>query len=118
MIALARSHAPQPQSADTSAFRADILAGLSANSKHAPAKYFYDATGSLLFERITEAPGYYPTRSEMEILGNQAADIAKLIQTGAALVKFGSGSNKKARILLRTAPKLAAYVPVDICGEM
>src|SRR5665811_1257023 len=26
--------------------------------------------------------------------------------------------NRKARILLRAAPKLAAYVPVDICGEM
>jgi dimethylhistidine N-methyltransferase len=33
-------------------------------------------------------------------------------------VEFGSGSSKKARILLRAAPKLAAYVPVDICGEM
>src|ERR1700719_4181045 len=118
MVALARSHAPQPRSADTSAFRADILTGLSANPKHAPAKYFYDATGSVLFERITEAPEYYPTRSEMEILRDQAADIASLIPTGAALVEFGSGSNKKARILLRAAPKLAAYVPVDICGEM
>jgi dimethylhistidine N-methyltransferase len=95
-----------------------MLAGLSANPKHAPAKYFYDATGSLLFERITEAPEYYPTRSEMEILRDQAADIAKLIPTGSALVEFGSGSNKKARILLRAAPKLAAYVPVDICAEM
>jgi dimethylhistidine N-methyltransferase len=33
-------------------------------------------------------------------------------------VEFGSGSSKKARILLSVAPKLAAYVPVDICGEM
>jgi dimethylhistidine N-methyltransferase len=118
MVALARSQSPQRQSADASAFKADILAGLSANPKHAPAKYFYDATGSLLFERITEAPEYYPTRSEMEILRDQAADIAKLIPTGSALVEFGSGSNKKARILLRAAPKLAAYVPVDICAEM
>ena len=30
----------------------------------------------------------------------------------------GSGSTKKARLLLKSAPKLAAYVPVDICGEM
>ena len=33
-------------------------------------------------------------------------------------MEFGSGSSKKARILLSVAPKLAAYVPVDICGEM
>ncbi len=83
-----------------------------------PAKYFYDATGSQLFERITELPEYYPTRCEMKILRDHGADIAKLIPPGAALVEFGSGSSKKVRILLRTAPKLAAYVPVDICGEM
>ena len=33
-------------------------------------------------------------------------------------MEFGSGSSKKARILLARAPNLAAYVPVDICGEM
>jgi L-histidine Nalpha-methyltransferase len=54
----------------------------------------------------------------MRILRRHAADIAKMIPAGAALVEFGSGSSKKARIILRAAPKLAAYVPVDICGEM
>ena len=71
-----------------------------------------------LFDKITEQPEYYPTRCEMRILQDQAGDIAKLIPAGAALVEFGSGSNKKARILLAAAPMLAAYVPVDICGEM
>jgi dimethylhistidine N-methyltransferase len=117
MVALARTLSPQPQGAET-AFETDILAGLSATPKHAPAKYFYDGAGSQLFERITDLPEYYPTRSEMRILRDNAADIAKLIPPGGALVEFGSGSNKKARILLRAAPPLAAYVPVDICGEM
>ncbi len=54
----------------------------------------------------------------MRILRRHAADIAKMIPAGAALVEFGSGSSKKARIILRAAPTLAAYVPVDICGEM
>jgi dimethylhistidine N-methyltransferase len=54
----------------------------------------------------------------MSILRSHAADVAKLIPPGAALVEFGSGSSKKARILLSASPKLAAYVPVDICGEM
>ena len=55
----------------------------------------------------------------MRILRRQSAEIAKLIPDGAALVEFGSGSSKKARILLRAAAsKLSAYVPVDICGEM
>ena len=116
MIALARNLHMQPQGADT--FEADVLVGLSATPKRVPSKYFYDGAGSQLFERITELPEYYPTRSEMRILHDNAADIARLIAPGAALVEFGSGSSKKARILLRAAPPLAAYVPVDICGEM
>src|SRR5450631_1164477 len=118
MVALARKLRPLPQAAEVSAFEADVIAGLSATPKRAPAKYFYDGAGSQLFERITEVPEYYPTRSEMRILRDHAADIAKLIAPGSALVEFGSGSSKKARILLRATPPLAAYVPVDICGEM
>jgi dimethylhistidine N-methyltransferase len=118
MVALARSRRVQPQTDEASAFEADVLAGLSATPKRVAAKYFYDGTGSLLFERITELPEYYPTRCEMEILRDRGAEIAKLIPEGAALVEFGSGSSKKARILLEAAPRLAAYVPVDICGEM
>src|SRR5665213_4243079 len=118
MVALARSRRVQPQSNEASVFEADVVGGLSARPKRLPAKYFYDGTGSQLFERITEQPEYYPTRSEIGILRKHAADIAKLIAPGAALVEFGSGSSKKARILLRAAPPLAVYVPVDICGEM
>jgi len=106
------------QNAEVSEFQTDVLDGLREIPKHIPAKYFYDASGSLLFERITEVPEYYPTRCEMRILRRQSAAIAKLIPEGAALIEFGSGSSKKARILLRAAPRLAAYVPVDICGEM
>jgi L-histidine Nalpha-methyltransferase len=107
------------QRAETSEFEADVLEGLNAIPKHVPAKYFYDAAGSRLFERITELPEYYPTRCEMRILLRHAVDIANMIRSGAALVEFGSGSSRKARILLKAAAtKLAAYVPVDICGEM
>ena len=118
MVALALSLQLPPHDAETAAFEADVVAGLSATPKRISAKYFYDGTGSQLFERITELPEYYPTRTEMQILRDKAADIGKLIPEGAALVEFGSGSSKKARIVLSAAPKLAAYVPVDICGEM
>jgi dimethylhistidine N-methyltransferase len=107
------------QRAEVSEFETDVLEGLNAIPKHLPAKYFYDPAGSRLFERITELPEYYPTRCEMRILRRHAADIANMIPSGAALVEFGSGSSRKARILLKAAAtKLAAYVPVDICGEM
>src|SRR5438132_4885719 len=119
MTALARpAIRPQALQNGATAFAADVLEGLAATPKRLPAKYFYDEAGSRLFERITELPEYYPTRCELRILRRHAADIAKLIPPGAALVEFGSGSSRKARILLKAAPKLAAYVPVDICGEM
>ena len=102
----------------TQTFGDDVMAGLMAEPKRLPPKYFYDQRGSRLFEEITQLPEYYPTRCEISILRDRGADIAKRIPAGAALVEFGSGSSKKARILLSVAPKLAAYVPVDICGEM
>jgi len=116
MVALARSR--RPQNAEER-FAADVIGGLTATPKTLPPKYFYDATGSELFERITELPEYYPTRCEMKILSDHAGDIAQLIPQGSALIEFGSGSSKKARIILgAAASKLAAYVPVDICREM
>ena len=118
MVALARSNAPLLRSEDASDFEIDVLKGLGATRKSLPPKYFYDGVGSQLFDRITEQPEYYPTRCEIRILQDRVADIAKLIPPGAALIEFGSGSNKKARILLAAAPMLAAYVPVDICGEV
>jgi dimethylhistidine N-methyltransferase len=118
MVALARISDPQVPAGPDSTFAADVLAGLKATPKRIAAKYFYDAAGSQLFERITELAEYYPTRCEMKILRDHGAAIAKLIEPNAALIEFGSGSNKKARLLLQKAPPLAAYVPVDICGEM
>jgi dimethylhistidine N-methyltransferase len=117
MVALARPHR-LPQSAEEH-FAADVLAGLTVSPKRLAPKYFYDAEGSRLFERITELPEYYPTRCEMKILHDHAGDIGRLIPQGAALIEFGSGSSKKARIVLgAAADKLSAYVPVDICREM
>ena len=95
MIAVARK--PIPKMEDVSAFEADVIEGLRATPKRIPAKYFYDAAGSQLFERITELPEYYPTRCELGILRDHAAEIADLIPEDAALVEFGSGSTRKVR---------------------
>ena len=45
-----------------------LIDGLSARQKSIPCRFFYDAAGSALFERITELPEYYPTRTETAIL--------------------------------------------------
>jgi L-histidine Nalpha-methyltransferase len=98
-------------------FAIDVLAGLTSSPKRLPPKYFYDSVGSALFERITELPEYYPTRTEIGILREHAQDIATLVPAGAALIEFGSGSSTKTRIILSAVPSLKAYVPVDISAE-
>jgi dimethylhistidine N-methyltransferase len=106
------------ESHEAALFAADAVAGLTEMPKRIPPKYFYDDEGSRLFEEITRQPEYYPTRSELEILQANAGEIAKLMPDDAALVEFGSGAATKAKILLEAAaPKIAAYVPVDISGE-
>jgi dimethylhistidine N-methyltransferase len=99
-------------------FARDVIAGLTARPKRLPPKYFYDEAGSRLFEQITELPEYYPTRSELAILHAHAAEMAGLLPSPTALIEFGSGSSRKARILLAASPAIAAYVPVDISSEM
>ena len=101
----------------TDIFAHDVISGLSAQPKKLLPKYFYDEVGSLLFEDITRLPEYYPTRTELGILNDNAPAIASLIPRGAALIEFGAGSALKATILLNAAPQIAAYVPVDISAE-
>ena len=95
-------------------FARDLIAGLSAPQKRLAPKYFYDATGSELFEAICRTPEYYPTRAETELLRQIAPLLAAQIPAGAALIEFGSGASEKTRLLLDAAPQLAAYLPIDI----
>ena len=105
-----------PPNYRAASLRKDALAGLTAVPKSLPPKWFYDAQGSALFEKITELPEYYPTRAERSILQAVAPQIAA--RTGAAvLAELGSGSSEKTRLLLsalRDAGTLRAYVPVDV----
>src|SRR5271154_3072513 len=106
---------PSVETADS--FATDILEGLSAKPKRLPPKYFYDLAGSALFERITHLPEYYPTRCEIALLRQHAPAIASLFPPNCALIEFGAGSSRKARVLLGAAATIEAYVPVDISGE-
>jgi len=106
-----------PVTGTSSQFAADVLAGLTAKPKRLPPKYFYDLAGSALFERITQLPEYYPTRCELALLRENAPAIASLFPPACALLEFGAGSSKKARILLGAAATVEAYVPVDISGD-
>lgn len=92
----------------------DVVRGLSANPRALPPKYFYDAAGARLFERITNLDEYYPTRTELEILERHAAEMAATLGSDVHLIEFGSGSGQKTRLLLRALHSPAAYSPVDI----
>lgn len=96
--------------------RDEILSGLRDVRKRISPKYFYDDTGSALFEEITRQPEYYPTRTERRILEDHAGDMATAIGTGTVLMEPGAGSCEKVRLLL-DALKPSAYVPIDIAGE-
>jgi dimethylhistidine N-methyltransferase len=102
---------------DRDGFAVDVISGLSAHPKHLPPKYFYDATGSRLFEEICATDDYYITRSETALLHNIASEVAAAFPEGAALVEFGSGESAKTRLLLDAAPQLSAYVPIDISAD-
>jgi dimethylhistidine N-methyltransferase len=99
-----------------STFALDVLAGLGRHPKQLSPKYFYDSTGSDLFEQITRLPEYYPTRTELGILRDRGDEIAVLLPKQAALVEFGAGATTKVRLLLQTC-NIAAYVPVDISAD-
>lgn len=103
----------EPKTAD---MREEVLAGLAAKPKRLPPKYFYDERGSELFERITQLPEYYLTRTEMALFDVYLERLTRELGAGICLVEYGSGTSQKIRKLLeRLQP--AAYVPVDISGE-
>jgi dimethylhistidine N-methyltransferase len=98
----------------------DVIAGLTASPKSLPPKYFYDDHGSHLFEKITQLPEYYLTRTETQILNHYSSAIVRT--TGPCeLVELGSGSSTKTRYLLNAmvrAGHAPHYVPVDVSGGM
>ncbi len=102
-----------PEDATDAALRADVRHGLTTTPKTLPPKWFYDAHGSELFERITELPEYYPTRAEREILTTRAPEIAAAT-AARTLIELGSGSSEKTRLLIDALTELHTYVPVDV----
>lgn len=95
---------------------ADVRAGLTDTPKWLLPKYFYDDRGSQLFERITELPEYYQTRTELDILRREMPGIVARHEPGE-LVELGSGSSRKTVAILDAmddAGLLQRYVPFDV----
>jgi dimethylhistidine N-methyltransferase len=98
-------------------FARDMGKALSERPHRISPKYFYDAEGSRLFDRICELPEYYPTRTELRILERHVGEMAVLAGRGAEIVEFGAGSLRKVRLLLDAFEAPARYLPIDISGE-
>jgi len=98
-------------------FADDLHAALRQRPRAISPKYFYDATGSALFERICTLPEYYPTRTELALLDAHAAEMAACMGPRVQLVEYGAGALRKVRRLLDALPRAGThFVPVDISG--
>ncbi len=100
-----------------SGFLRDVWSGLARPQKQIPSKYFYDAEGARLFDAICELPEYYPTRTDIALLGGLVGELAQMTAPDTALVEFGSGASVKTRILLDAVPAIRTYVPIDILTD-
>lgn len=83
---------------------------------------FYDDEGSALFERITELPEYYPTRTERALFERHGAAIiaAAAGKQRLSVLELGAGTATKTGILLEDVVRRQGsvrYIPVDVSAS-
>ncbi len=96
--------------------RGELREALLRSPREIPSRFFYDDLGSRLFERITELPEYYQTRTEHALLRAVAGRVAAMSRA-SQLVEIGSGAATKTRVLLdamAATGRLDRYVPIDV----
>jgi dimethylhistidine N-methyltransferase len=94
-------------------FAEAVRAGLGRRPRSIPPRFFYDARGSELFERICALPEYYLTRTECAILERHAREFPP----AGTVIEFGCGYGAKTRLLFEAffrARRKMTFVPVDI----
>ena len=102
----------------------EVQRGLLGRPRSLAPWMFYDARGSRIFERITQLPEYYPTRTERGILARCCDAILAAACPDKAvalrLVELGAGTASKTTILLDASLKLQSevlYAPVDVSPD-
>lgn len=95
----------------------NIFSNLVLPQKKISSMYFYDQTGSTLFEEITKLPEYYLTRTEIPLI-KKAAHYLKESLTDMNIIEFGSGDCRKISIVLDVISdeirKTVCYIPFDV----
>jgi dimethylhistidine N-methyltransferase len=99
-------------------FLTDVLNGLTASRKTLPSRWLYDERGCELFERITQLPEYYLTRTETHILRNKTRDIADFCGPNLTVLEYGAGAAIKTEILIDALQNPRLYVPVDVASGL
>ncbi|MEM0940964.1 MAG: L-histidine N(alpha)-methyltransferase [Bacteroidota bacterium] len=106
-----------------SSFLTDVLEGLRSKNKQLSSKYFYDAKGDKLFQRIMCLQEYYLTSKELEIFETHKSAILKEMSKGDPfrIIELGAGDGLKTKVLLRYFQEKNidfTYTPVDISGNV
>lgn len=110
---------PVPPARQAMSLAEDVRAGLLSRPRSLPPKYFYDETGSLLFDRICDTQEYYPTRTEDDLLARYASSIIGKVGP-RHILELGSGTARKTRHLLQACcqQETVDYWPFDVCREV
>lgn len=98
----------------------DVIEGFAQTPRCLPPKYFYDAEGSALFDRICELPEYYPTRSERSLLDAHADAIIHATRPDH-VIELGAGTARKTVALLDACDRAGVapvYWPFDVCPSV
>jgi dimethylhistidine N-methyltransferase len=98
-------------------FVEDVRAGLTKpGQKELPSKYLYDDIGSALFEAIAVLPEYGLTRAGLRLLARNAPDLARRLPGSPMVAELGSGSGKKARLVVEALAvrQSVVFYPIDI----
>lgn len=109
---------------NTTIFQHDVFNGLKSKPKSLPSKYFYDAKGDALFQKIMACEDYYLTRADNEIFSEQTNALANTLNTEQSefdVLELGAGDATKSTYLLKEWQNSGVdftYYPIDISSSM
>lgn len=82
--------------------------------------YFFvcDERGSVLYDKICQTPAYYTYRSDLDVVKDNAKEIAQLVGKDITFVDFGCGMCHKSINLLEALHEPHAFIALDIESEV
>lgn len=96
----------------------EVYQGLNQEDKSISSKFFYDEVGGKIFQKITELPEYYLSRTEYEILESFCKNLNSMFSIkDMAMVELGSGASEKSMLLVNAFQKFFNdfyYCPLDV----